>query len=439
MKLLSGYIKLLKSTRREVRIFLFATVLYWLGMTLVQLYLNFYLQALQVSPGWIGAINAAPQMTIVVMTFVIGGLSRRIGSWRAMLIGTTIAGSALLLTAASSEAWQVFATSMLMGLGGGFVWSNAGPFLMQHSEESARSTLFSLQAALGTLSGFVAFLGGGALPGLYAGLTGQAQDSATVMRWILVTTSTAYFTSLIPLFLAKPDNARNIKAHPARAEQPSPASGKRRFLPSNRGLVVKLLAPGALVALGAGMTIPFMNLYVEQKFDVNFAELGQLFAWTSIATAVALLLQPVLADRVGQVKSVVMVQVASLPFLIVLGFVPIFPLVAIALFVRAALMNMGNPVFSAYSLGRLEPADRPTFTSLSSSTWSLGWALGSWISGLVRGVLGFEAGFYLLFGLMAGLYATSTVIMWFLFGREEQQKRAQEPKHRLDEEGALAA
>jgi MFS family permease len=245
---------------------------------------------------------------------------------------------------------------------------------------------------------------------------------------------------LIPLVLARPERDRsNVQDKAPEVGQPDAPRGRRGFLPSNRTLVFKLLTPGALVALGAGMTIPFMNLYVERKFGVNFAELGQLFAWTSIATAVALLLQPVLADRVGQVKSVVIVQAASLPFLIVLGFVPIFPLVAIALFVRAALMNMGNPVFSAYSLGRLDPGDRPTFTSLSSSTWSLGWALGSWISGLVRGVLGFEAGFYLLFGLMAGLYATSTVIMWFLFGRAEQTERGRDPKPHLDEEAALAA
>jgi MFS family permease len=180
------------------------------------------------------------------------------------------------------------------------------------------------------------------------------------------------------------------------------------------------------------MIMPFMNVYVEGKFGVTFAELGQLFAWTSIATAVALLLQPILANKVGKVTSVVIVQAASLPFLIVLGY--------IALFVRAALMNMGNPIFSAYSMGRIRAEDRATFASLSASTWSLGWALGSWVSGLVRDVLGFAAGFDLLFGLMAGLYAASTILLWLMFGREEAAALRRRPEPAvLDEDRALAA
>jgi MFS family permease len=419
-------------------VFLLVTVTYWLGMTLIQLYLNFYLQALGFDQGWIGAINAAPQITIVATTFLIGGVSRKLGAWRAMILGTTVAGIALILTATSGEAWQILLTSMLMGVGGGFVWSNSGPFLMKHSEEASRATLFSLQAALGTLTGFVAYLGGGILPAFFANLTGQPQDAVVVLRGVMLTACAFYFLSLVPLILARPRSDRAIDA--AAPGDDKTAKSKRGFLPSDIGLVSRLLFPGSLVALGAGMTMPFMNLFVEKKFAVSFAALGQLFAWTSIATAVALLLQPVLANRVGKVTSVVIVQAASLPFLLVLGYADFFPLVAIALFVRAALMNMGNPVFSAYSMGRIREDDRATFASLASSTWSLGWAIGSWLSGMLRGTLGFETGFNLLFGLMAGLYATSTILMWLMFGREESatHPETREPA-KIDDEATAAA
>ena len=438
MNIVRDYINVIRNARREARFFLLATIAYWLGMGLVQLYLNFYLQARGLDQGWIGAINAAPQITIVVMTLAIGGISRRLGPWLSMLVGTIIAGSAILLTSFAADAWSILLTNMLMGLGGGFVWSNAGPFLMLHSEESARSTLFSLQAALGTLTGFIAYLGGGSLPALISGLTGDPQGGVSVLRWMLLVAGFAYFLSLVPLFMA-----RTRDGSPERDEAASEGRQmeKRRvgLFGSDPKLIARLLVPGSLVALGAGMTIPFMNLYVEQKFDVSFVQLGQLFAWTSIATAVALLLQPVLANRVGKVASVVIVQAASLPFLLALGYVEFFPVVALALFVRAALMNMGNPVFGAYAMGRIIPADRATYTSLATSTWSLGWAIGSWVSGLVRGAIGFTAGFNLLFALMAALYATSTILMWFMFGREEAAQRPAPETPKLDEETALAA
>jgi MFS family permease len=181
--------------------------------------------------------------------------------------------------------------------------------------------------------------------------------------------------------------------------------------------------------------MPFMNIYIEGKFDISFAGLGQLFAWASLATAVALMVQPVLADRFGKVKSVVLVQGASLPFLLILGYSGWFPLVVAALFVRGALMNMGNPIFTAYSMERIPERERATFSAMTSSTWSLGWAAGSWTSGALRNVLGFTTGFNLLFAFMVVLYATSMVLMWIWFVRGESGAR----RNVVEEVGAPAA
>jgi MFS family permease len=148
------------------------------------------------------------------------------------------------------------------------------------------------------------------------------------------------------------------------------------------------------------------------------------------------MVQPLLADRFGKVKSVVLVQGASLPFLIILGYSGWFPLVVIALFVRGALMNMGNPIFTAFSMERIPERERATFSAFTSSTWSLGWAAGSWASGALRDVLGFTAGFNLLFGFMLVFYSTSMILMWVWFVRDESRAR-QQPV--IEEPGAQAA
>ncbi|MDQ5822970.1 MAG: MFS transporter [Chloroflexota bacterium] len=431
MSFIETYSQALRSTTRPVRLFLVSTLLYWLGMTLVQLYLNFYLQSLGLDQGWIGIINATPQLTVVLLTFVIGGISARIGPWRAILLGGSMAGLGVAGTALAQGPWMVIAATVVMGAGGGFMWSNSGPFMMANSKESIRATLFSLQAALGTLTGFVAFMLGGQLPSMFGSLLAQPEEGEAVMRATMLVASGFYALALIPIYAAgKSHRAAALKAKAARqtaeAADPHADGGKRRRFISNRGLVIRLLLPGSLVGLGAGMTIPFMNVYIERKFNVSFEQLGQIFAWTAIATAVALMIQPVLAGRMGKVKSVVLVQGLSLPFLLVLGYSQFFPLVVAALFVRGALMNMGNPVFSAYSMERVPERERATFTSLTTSTWSLGWATGSWFSGTLRDAIGFEQGFNVLWGIMALLYATSMILMWTWFsGHEARQRQAQ--------------
>ena len=411
--------------------------MYWLGMTLVQLYLNFYLQGLGFDQGWIGLINAAPSLTTVVFTLVIGSVSQRLGPWLSMVIGTAIAGVGILGMVISPSPWMVLAASVVNGIGGGFVWSNTGPFLMAHSHERQRSTLFSLQASLGTLTGFIAFMGGGILPDYLGSALGVGPNSTIVMQIILIIAAAFYLSALLPVYMArgpKETAAVSVATPGGGVEQALP---KRRLRPdiSDPCLYFKLIVPGAVVGLGAGMIMPFMNIYIEGKFNVSFSGLGQLFAWTSLATAVALMVQPILADKFGKVKSVVLVQGASLPFLLVLGYSGWFPLVVAALFVRGALMNMGNPIFSAFSMECIPERERATFSAITASTWSLGWATGSWVSGALRDVLGFTSGFNLLFAFMVVFYATSMVLMWVWFVRGESESM----RHVVEEPGAQAA
>jgi MFS family permease len=422
MKVLASYSATLRGISKPARLFLLSTVLYWLGMTFVQLYLNFFLQSLGLDQSWIGLINAAPQLTVVALTLTIGTFSARVGSWRAMILGTVLAGGGIAVMAAAPDAWSVLAASVVTGAGGGLVWANSGPFMMANSQEHVRGTLFSWQSAIGTLTGFFAFIVGGALPAMLSGWFNTPSDGQLVMRSILLLAAFFYLLSLGPSYLAGKQPGSVTRPEPV---APGEQQRRKRFrIPvEDKRLYVRLILPGSLIGLGAGMTMPFMNLYIEQKFGSSFEELGQLFAWTSIATAVALMVQPILADKFGKVKSVVLVQGASLPFLIVLGYSTSFPLVVLALFVRGALMNMGNPIFSAYSMERIPPREHATFSSLTTSMWALGWAAGSWFSGTIRDAIGFLPGFNILFALMALLYATSMVLLWVWFVREESARR----------------
>ena len=51
----------------------------------------------------------------------------------------------------------------------------------------------------------------------------------------------------------------------------------------------------------------------------------------------------------------VIVQGASIPFLVVLGFSPVLWTVILAMAVRNSLMNAGNPIFSAFAMERVSP------------------------------------------------------------------------------------
>ena len=59
-----------------------------------------------------------------------------------------------------------------------------------------------------------------------------------------------------------------------------------------------------------------------------------------------------LAERYGKVKTIVGTQLASLPFMVYLGFAGYLPLAVAAFVMRAALMNMSGPIANALILFR---------------------------------------------------------------------------------------
>ena len=166
--------------------------------------------------------------------------------------------------------------------------------------------------------------------------------------------------------------------------------------------------------------LPFLNLYIVGRFGLDLSQTNVIFALTSFGTMVAILVQPLLAQRYGRIGSTVLVQGASIPFLIALGFAPWLWLVVVAMAVRNSLMNASNPIYNAYVMERVRPLERATIAATMSLLWQLGWAVGGAYYAIVQGTFGFERGYNVNFVTIILLYALATSLYWLWFGRAER-------------------
>jgi MFS family permease len=129
----------------------------------------------------------------------------------------------------------------------------------------------------------------------------------------------------------------------------------------------------------------------------------------------AVLYQPTLARRFGRVKSVVIVQGISIPFLIVLGFSPVLWTVIAAMAVRNSLMNAGNPIFTAFAMDRVSQPERATLAAAMSLMWSIGWVISGAYYSVVHAALGFDAAYTVNFVTIIVLYTLATWLYWRWF------------------------
>lgn len=381
-------------------LFLLGSFAFGLAQAQLMLFLNFYLGALGLGASWQGFINALPALALVVSGIPAAALARRISFARTLQIGAGLATLGFLLLAFANGAGLAVAGAFVQGVGAAFLVVSGAPFMANHSTERGRVTLFSAQMALMTGAGFLGNLVGGRVPEWYGALAGVGARDLESIRVALLAGGVFQLLGLLPMAFLRPSG------------KPRPQG--RTLQVRAKGTMARLVLPNLLVGLGAGATIPFLNVFIEGKFGVSYASLGALFAWTSLATAVAVLVQPWLVERFGRMRAILFVQAASLPFLVILGFAPALWMVTVALFTRGALMNAASPVYSANAMDRLPEEDRGVYSAVNTIVWDLGWAGASLGSGLVRSVLPFEVAFNVLFGITLAMYSLSVVAIYFL-------------------------
>ncbi|KAF5075394.1 Major Facilitator Superfamily protein [anaerobic digester metagenome] len=390
---------------RRIWLFLTASFSFGMGQAFTMLFLNFYLRALGLDGGMQGLINALPAFVSAVIAIPAVLVARRLREVMTLKLGSLLAVAGMLVLALSNGAAMALAGSFIQGVGSALVMVSSSPFMAAETTEENRVPLFSLQMALMTGAGFLGNLLGGQIPTLYARYAGVPADSLAAVRAAILVAVVFQLVGTLPIFLIQ--------------NQPNqPAASLNRldaFKVEDKVLMAKLIIPNVLVGLGAGATIPYLNLFIEAKFRIDYGQLGSLFGWTSLATAATVLIQPWIVRKLGQIKAVVAVQSASLPFLVMLGYSPAFFLVVLSLFTRGALMNAAGPVFSAFAMSKLPQGDRPMFSALNAMSWNIGWALAATFSGVFRSFFG-PAGLLTAFGWLFAwtilMYAMSMVLTY---------------------------
>jgi len=363
--------------------FVLASFLWSFGANLVYFFLNFHLQALGYTRAHIGSAQALLLLMGVVSALPLAYLIPRLGYLKSLYLAFFLAaGSGLLL----GLGLLVFPALGGYGLAGALLQGAAAPLMARLVPPERRVALFSLQAALTTASGFFSTL--------LAGLLSEWVGARHVLLFAL-----PFFLLAVPLALGLPEG-----------------EGKTPRLGGRFGVWLRLLVPQVVIGFGAGLVIPFLNLYLKEKFGLTYGATGLVFALSSLATGGAMLLQPLLVHRVGKLKAIVLVQALSLPFLALLAWAPWLPVVTFALLVRGALMNAAGPVYAALVMDYLPEEERPGFFLVESALWSLLFALGSALSGKLQAALGLPA-FHYLFGATLALYALGIALWPWAFGR----------------------
>jgi MFS family permease len=123
---------------------------------------------------------------------------------------------------------------------------------------------------------------------------------------------------------------------------------------------------GMVDNLGGGLISPLLSYWFFLRFGVELKALGFTFFLSYLLAAMSFLLAPLIARKIGVVKTMAFSHgTASLVYLL-LPFAPTFTVAAALTIFRSFLAYMDNPLRSSFIMGVVRPEDRGSAAGITS-------------------------------------------------------------------------
>jgi MFS family permease len=310
-----------------------------------------YLDRLGYSTVTVGVIFSVAYISSALLTAVWGYLSDRIGRRKILMLLAllTIVSNVILIYFTSLVfilAAVIIANVGAGGSGGG--GSGGGPFnpveealLAEKCQPENRNQIFAVNSCVGSIMGALGALASGLPQFLQEDRGWGAAESYKPLFFLTI------LFSVVLLFVY-----RMI------GEQHQPRQVEKKISKSTGVFVTKMSVLGMVDNFGAGMAGSLISYWFFLRFGVELKSLGVIFFTSYILAALSFLSAPLIARRLGIVRTMAFSHgLASIIYL----FLPLVPTLAPAaalLMIRSFFAYMDNPLRASFTMAMVKSSER---------------------------------------------------------------------------------
>jgi MFS family permease len=443
MNVLVDFARQFARFQRNARLYLINNALSGVTTGILLVLYNLYLTSLGYRTDFVGLVLFAGTIGAGIAVFPAGFIIDRLRA-KPILIASNLlialAGIGMILF---RQPVPLLASSFLAGAAIAFTLVINAPFLTRNSAPDERAYLFSVNISLGLITLVIGELVGGVLPLWFRSLGWlmaplppwaaallASQPGPRSYQLALLFGGLVAAPSLVPLFLLREPERPNahiggMGGHgEATLHTGTPTRGAKgvgmRVTGARLALLARLIHTPfffltlvyVLTGLGAGLVIPYFNVFFVQRLQATSALFGLIDGGANAATALLTLVAPWLAARLGRMRAIVLTRLLSIPLLLTIGLVGILPLAALLYPFRQGIMDMSNGVLQVYSMEVVEERHRGLANSAYQVAFQVPWALAATLGGLLIAHFGYTPPFL----LTAFCYMLGITVLWGRFG-----------------------
>ncbi len=408
--MIHNYLQALKNFSTNARMFLAFNFLTSLYVGMASVIFNLYIIKLGYNEQFLGLIISVTMIATGLFAFPAAQVCDRIGSKKSLLLSGGLSTIVLyLLYVLTSQEW-LLVLSLLSGIFSTVPTIIAAPFMVENSTSEDRIYLFSFNFTLFVIATVLGMAIGGYLPQVWSSVFGIDGATVTSFRYTLYASLVVAAVSLVPLMFLREKKRVCVDAPDFRAMVKELAAS---------GTVKRLVTISCLIGLGAGLIVPFFNVYFNKMLSATPGQIGTIFALAQASMAVGAIAVPFLVSRIGKVRTVSLTYLISIPFLIVLAMSTNLYIAGAAYILRMLFMNMSMPIANSFSMEIVHSEEMASVSSLTSMGNYICIAISSYIAGMLM-----SYGSYLLpYMVTCMLYLAAAGLYFKFFGKYEERLR----------------
>jgi uncharacterized Tic20 family protein len=305
--------------------------------------------------------------------------------------------------------WLIYLSHVTWGAGFVFMQVGVMPYILRNASMETQTEAISLShstwSIAGVITGLAFFILQFTMPNWF--------DEKNIMQIFAVL---GFFAFFIVHSIKIPENLNDPQS-----------KKKTKFLDYDWGIITVAMIPTTLIAVGAGLTIPFITLFFYKVHGMD-TDLFSLWATlTMLLVSFSTMLVPAVKRNLGYKLAIPLTQSVAIMALIGLASTELFAqhklACAIAVFfyvARQPLMNMAAPMTSEVTMHYVGKKNQEMVSALTASIWSGGWFISSLVFESLRKV---EFSFSSIFLVTACFYAVGVFCYHLLTVDAEKKGR----------------
>lgn len=391
-------LNIMSKVNKNIRLFLTVNIIASFAMGIFNMLIGIYLKELGYKEHFVGMVLSINTFSIALSSIPSAYLLEKIGRKKSLAIGflcIAIGSSFIVLL---NNKLLIIAMSILVGTGLSVKTTAEGMYITENTTEEERVFAFSVNFIIFNAGMMIASFIGGVLSSYISNFLTSAQS----ITLIFISSAILSMTGLIPIhFMKEPESLkpRSLK---------SCIKGYMKILNKK---VLEFMTYNFLIGLGAGVVVPFFSVYLKYSMNIEDNIVGTILSISQFGCIVCGGLVPFLSNKLGKVKTVILCQILSIPFLVSIAFPQGLILVTISFFIRNGLMNMAIPLTQNLSMELVDKSERTNLSSFLSLSSNISRAMGIAIGGFMMEKISYNSPYY----LTIVLYVMGIIIFSFIY------------------------